>query len=856
MTSAIVPQYSGGFLQGVRVLEVGNELGEYCGKLLAGVGADVIKVEPPGGELTRQYGPFYEDKPGPERSLYFWHYNFGKRGVRLDLDTNAGQETFRQLVADAAVVLDARPKNYMAERQLGYETLRKLNPSLVMSRISPFGDAGPWGQYKGSDLVHLALGGVMMNCGYDPDPYGFYEIPPIAPQMWQAYQIAGEMAAMAILGALYHRLTTGQGQYLHTSVHSAVAAQTETDVPNWIFLRKSHLRQTGRHSRSTLDTHVQTPTKDGRYLFPFRSYSRTDTKGLQAMVALLAKYGMAEDLLEPQFLEPAYANKADLHIAGVVDRFVARFMYDREIWREFQAIGMTWAPVRRPEENTVDEHWRSRETFLDVHRPELGKTFVEVGAKWMCPEVHWRPGPRSPLLGEHNDEILQIPAKPAAASRPEFAPSASSGNKRKRPLEGIKFIELSWLLASAGAGRYIAALGADVVKVEHKSRWDLLRWVQAVAPPGGRKEREQAAGPLPDTQPPNPNRGGFFHDINAGKRSISLNLKHPRGKEILSRLLEMADVVGEGFSPGTMDRMGFGYERLKQINPRIVYVQQSGMGQIGRYGEMRSYGPVAQAFSGLTEMSGMPEPYPPAGIGYSYLDWFGAYNMANAILAGLYRQKLTGKGCWIDSSQVESGTYLNGTAILDYSTNKRQWSRYGNRSPYQPAAPHGAFRAKGDDRWIAIACFTDQEWKGLLTVLGNPAWGQEPRFLTLSDRIAHQDELDALLNRVTAGFEPYELQEKLQAVGVAAGVCQTSEDRCDIDPQLKSANWLVELPQTEIGTWPCKEFPTVLSDTPVRMGGTLGRHGPNYGEDNEYIYGEWLGYSVTQIRELEREDVI
>jgi crotonobetainyl-CoA:carnitine CoA-transferase CaiB-like acyl-CoA transferase len=399
-------------------------------------------------------------------------------------------------------------------------------------------------------------------------------------------------------------------------------------------------------------------------------------------------------------------------------------------------------------------------------------------------------------------------------------------------------------------------MGAEVIKVEHKTKPDFIRWGNGMAPDGGREERDRSTGPLRYPRPASPNRSGFFMEINSGKRAISLNLKHPRGKEILTRLLKTADIVAEGFSPGTMDRMGFGYARLKEINPRIVYAQQSGMGQIGTYGGMRSYGPVAQAFSGLSEMSGFPEPYPPAGIGYSFLDWSGAYNMAVAIMAGLYRQRVTGKGCWIDSSQVESGTYLTGTAILDYEANGRRWYRYGNRSPYRSAAPHGAYRTKGDDRWIAIACFTEEEWKALVEVLGRPGWAKEARFRDLDQRTQHQDELDALVNAITADREGYQLTDQLQRAGVPAGVCQTAADRYDVDPQLKHLQWMVELKQSEIGTWPVKEFPVKFSETPPYMGGTIERHGPNYGEDNEYVYGELLGMSSEQIRELKEAEVI
>ncbi len=242
-----------GFLDGIRVLEIGDELGEYCGKVLAGLGADVVRVEPPGGEATRRYGPFYHDEPDPSRSLYFWHYNLGKRSVELDLDTAGGRQGFAQLAAAADVVLDTRPRGDLDARGLGYDDLAAGHPGLIWARISPFGDTGPWADYAASDLILLALGGIMMNCGYDPDPAGHYETPPIAPQMWQAYHIGGEMTAMAILGALNFRLSSGRGQRLSTSVHDAVSKNTETDLPDWVFLAQRHQRLTCRHSATAVN---------------------------------------------------------------------------------------------------------------------------------------------------------------------------------------------------------------------------------------------------------------------------------------------------------------------------------------------------------------------------------------------------------------------------------------------------------------------------------------------------------------------------------------------------------------------------------------------------------------------------
>src|ERR1700761_7618289 len=272
---------SGSFLTGVRVLELADELGEYCGKLLAGLGADVIKVEPLGGEKTRLYGPFHGDVTDPNKSLYFWHYNFGKRSAIIDLDDADGQEQFRRLAQTADVIIDTRARGYLDSRGLGYDALRAGNPGLIHARITPFGDDGPWADYKGSDLVHLALGGIVMNCGYDPTSTGEYDTPPVAPQMWQSYQITGELTALSVIAALCYRLGSGTGQQLSTAVHEAGAKNTESDLPDWVYARSAHARLTGRHSFAVYDDGGQTSrpatpsnshTKDGRWILPYQTY--------------------------------------------------------------------------------------------------------------------------------------------------------------------------------------------------------------------------------------------------------------------------------------------------------------------------------------------------------------------------------------------------------------------------------------------------------------------------------------------------------------------------------------------------------------------------------------------------------
>ena len=865
LPSSTVP----GYLDGLRVLELGTELGEYAGRVLVGLGADVARVGPPRGASPRLIGPFPGDEAGPERSLYFWHYNHGKRSVVLDLDTPEGQESFRDLSRHTDVLIDSTPRGWADARDLGLDTLREGNPALITMRITPFGDTGPWADHIGSDLVHLALGGVMMNCGYDPDPRGFYDTPPIAPQMWQSYHITGEMAVISILGALVYRHATGTGQGMDINVHEAVSKNTETDAPDWLFLGQRHRRLTCRHSMVSASLPALAQTKDGRYLLPYKTYLKgsvtADGGAWDSTVAVLKEYGLGSAFDGPEYDTPDSRSSAAAidRLSGAVEKLVGSTLFSADVWRAGQKYGLPWAPVRLPEENATDPHWLMRGAVAEIHEPSLDRAVTHIGSKWYSEDVPWAFGGPAPRIGEHTAAVLAdwqtpSPQRPPAPVTDAGEPEGLSIHGKPFALNGVRVIDLSWMLASAGAGRYLAALGADVIKVEHASRLDGMRTGQGLCPPGGRAERESASGPLPTPvhDPANPNRSGSFMEINAGKRGLSLNLKSPEGKALLEDLIRGADMVVEGFSPGTMERMGLGYERLKELNPRIIYVQQSGLGEYGVYGRVRAFGPTAQAFTGISEMSGLPSPYPPAGIGYSYLDWFGAYNMANAMLAGLSRRNTTGLGCHIDASQGEIGLQLTGTAILDWSVNGRSWSRTGNRSPYVPAAPHGAYPSQGEDRWIAISAFTQEQWHAVAESLGRPEWLVDERLSGLASPVAHQDGLDELVAGATRGRVPAGLMTLLQQRGVPAGVCQDAEDRYEHDPQLAHLGWTVELPQSEIGTWPVKEHPVRMAATPAYMGGRLNRSGPNYGEDTDAVLAEILGFDDDRIRSLRTAGVV
>ena len=246
----------------------------------------------------------------------------------------------------------------------------------------------------------------------------------------------------------------------------------------------------------------------------------------------------------------------------------------------------------------------------------------------------------------------------------------------------------------------------------------------------------------------------------------------------------------------------------------------------------------------------------PVGWGYSYLDWMGAYGYALALLGALYHRERTGEGQWIDASQCESGLFLTGTTILDWSANGRVWRRYGNRSPYKPAAPHGAYRCAGDDRWIAIACFTEAEWHALARCRRSARW--------LDDALRHAGAIGwrtrmrwmPRSSAWTATRTAEDVMMALQNAGVPAGVCQNAEDRCDNDPQLRHLKWLTEVTGTKIGTWPVYELPMKFSRTPAYIGGPINRGAPGYGEDNDWLLTELLGMSRSEVEKLAEEGVI
>jgi benzylsuccinate CoA-transferase BbsF subunit len=415
-----------------------------------------------------------------------------------------------------------------------------------------------------------------------------------------------------------------------------------------------------------------------------------------------------------------------------------------------------------------------------------------------------------------------------------------TGSRPPGALSHIRICDLSGQLAGAGATRFLAAFGAQVIRVEdpvRKGGWDIVR----------------GSGPYKDGKP-GIELGGGFNNHNVEKLGITIDLRTERGKELLRKLIAVSDAVTENFAAGVMARMGFPYEEMRRIKPDVVYVSNSGFGHTGPYSSFKTWGPIVQAVAGLTFSSGLPG-LPPAGWGFSYMDHMGANSMAVAILAGLLHRSRTGEGQWIDMACSEAGITFAGPDLLDYTVNGRPLRRPGqpdsNHSHAPAMAPHAIYPAAGHDNWVAIACRDDADWQRLADVI-DESWAKDARDYTLAQRLAGQDALDAHIAAWSAPRDRFAIAELVRAAGVPAAAVAQPGDRIDHDPGTSEWGLWPTVSHRDIGEQRVDGIPVHLSETDW----VLERGAPCLGEHNRLVLTEVLGLPDAEIDALEQDGVI
>lgn len=401
----------------------------------------------------------------------------------------------------------------------------------------------------------------------------------------------------------------------------------------------------------------------------------------------------------------------------------------------------------------------------------------------------------------------------------------------KGPLSGIRVADFTWVWAGPFCTLQLAHLGAEVIRMESARRVCVTRMLPPW--PGGE---------------PHPNRSGYFNQYNQGKRSVTIDFSKPEGVELAKRIVAISDVAAENFAAGVIDRLGLGYEELRKVKPDIIMVSMSGYGQTGPERHYVSYGPAQVPLSGMSSLTGYIG-WPPMHVGMSYGDPNAGLHAAFVLLAALLYRERTGKGQYIDMSQWESSMVVLAEGIMDYTMNGTQPPRSGNRDPWM--APHGIFPCAGEDRWVSIACGSDEEWRALCQAMGRPELADDPRFRTLADRKANEDELEAIVSEWTSKQDPFEVTRRLQEAGVAAFPPLSNRELAE-DPHLNARGFFVEKEHPEVGVRKHAGIPWRMSETPCEVW----RAAPVLGQDNEYVFGELLGMSRQQIVDLVEREVI
>ncbi len=398
-------------------------------------------------------------------------------------------------------------------------------------------------------------------------------------------------------------------------------------------------------------------------------------------------------------------------------------------------------------------------------------------------------------------------------------------------LKGVRIADFSWLWAGAYATGLLAILGAEVIKIESMARVDPSRTMTFTLA----QEFEGV------------DHSSVFNSINLNKLSIKLNLKQPKAVELAKRVVRISDVATQNMRPGAMDKMGLGYETLKEVKPDIIMLSSSSFGAEGPMRRYGGYAPSFASYSGLTHLTGYSDSPPNPMTGST--DLMSATTGAFAVIAALNHRQNTGRGQHIDLSSVESLAMFTGDAMMDFIMNGRVRTRRGNRDDIM--APHNCYRCRGDDKWVSIAVSTEEEWQAFCQVMGNPGWTRDGRFSDARGRWQNQEELDRLVTEWTVNYTHHELTGILQKAGVAAFPSLSNQEIVS-DPHFKERKLAVEVEHPVMKKQIVLGAPWKLSETPAKVT----KASPVMGENNEYVFGELLGIPGSEIKRLMDEQVI
>ena len=801
-----------------RVLDFSDEQGLLCGQILADLGADVIRIEPPGGSTARRVGPFLDDRAGAERSLFWWAYARNTRSLVLDAEAPADREALLGLVAGADFLIESARPGRMAELGLGYEALSALNPALVYVSISPFGQTGPKADWLGSDLIAMAAGGHAFLTGEA-------DRPPLRVSIPQAHAHGGSDAAVGALVAHFARRKTGRGQHVDISLQQSVTLATmfrSLDAP----LEEAPARRISGGVRLAGNwIPGRYPLRDGIVVLG-PAWLPSTGHFMTRLVAWADELGFCK---HPALLEENWSTFAMRMIRGElgeedfapVDAMLAELFASRtkdEIMAAVVEKRLLMAPVLGLDELIEGEQLKARDFSVALAQPGQVEAPRYPGpvARFSRTPLEYRLPP--PALDEHREAILAEGARTPASAQDAPDPARAS----EAPLEGVKILDLFWILAGPGSTRMLADYGATVVHVESAKHLDTLRAI-----------------PPYRFNNPHPEGAGGFQSVNANKLDLTLDIHEPAGQAIVMELVEWADVVTESFAPGVTASLGLDYSSLSAIKSDLIMISSCLMGQTGPWRNFTGFGNLAASVTGYQGHAGWPD-CPPSGPHGAYTDFISARYNAVAILAALEHRERTGEGQYIDQSQAEAALHFLAPAFLDYTVNGRLREGVGNRDAEQ--CPHGVYPCAGTDRWIAIAVSSDAQYQSLCAAM------ERPDLLT---QRAAGDALDREIAAWTESQDAEKLEALLQARGIPA---HRTLDTLDLYacPQMQHRGHYIEVECDLYQSTTVESSRLQLSESAARRP----KKAISFGRDNRYVLETMLGYSPERIAGLAEAGIL
>jgi len=784
-------------LAGIKVIDITDASAALVTRRLADLGAEVIKIEPPEGDATRRYGPFTSNNSDSGKSLWFEYYQQGKLSLTLDLAHEADRETLRRLAAGADVFVETFAPGYLDGLNLGYPALAEANPGLIYAAVTGFGQQGPWRDYRSSDIVAAASGGHLSVCGPPEKTLKIYG--------QQCYQLAGYNCAIGILLALRERAQSGLGQFLDISLQEAVAAALDHVLPRYQMLAPDVIpaRRGNRHWNGAF---AVVPCLDGHLLI-------SPVFERQTLAELMAADGLKTDLHEDKWDNPFYLLE---HLETAMEQ-ISEYTTKRrvsELVALGQAMRLPWAPVATASAVCDSPQLAARDFFIRIDDGSGGAlTFPGVPVKFSGIGVAPR---RAPAPGEHNSQIAEI----MAAWQPR--PAAAVMGRRGDILSGMRILDFTRVLAGPYATRLLADFGAEVIKV------------QTLGASGGAED----------------NRHGYFHAWNRNKRSITLNMDHPEGRQLALRLVSKCDAVMENFTPRVLENWGLTYPALKKVKPDIILTRLSGFGQDGPWRDYAAFGATIEAFAGLTGLTAFA-PDAPIGAGLALADHLSGLVAAWATLAALAHRDDSGEGQYIDISEYEVMCSVLGPAIAAVLNGAQAPVPSGNQPEYDPETLNACCRCRGEDRWCVLSLDGEADWQKLGKLLRAPAWMQDARFASAASRQTHAAEIERQLEDWTRELDAPEAMRRWQAAGLAAAAVNHAPDLL-ADPQLNANGFFQRVNHPDFGEIGLDGSPIRLSRSPAQAY----RPPPELGADNARVYGELLGLSAGQIADLSTREVI